>query len=156
LRAEEKWYYRLNSLIGAAFSSHGTVPVLMVISQMLTFDARTSFLYLPSIDLYKRDGASNEDELYCEVDLACILDGKFILGEIKQTVDLFETKDFERMYDVATLLRPDVVIFSSLNKEPTGSIKHQMDELQKKLADLEVAVQWYPLNAWIFDHKPVR
>jgi hypothetical protein len=156
LDAEEPWHYRLNSLINAAFSLHGTVPILMILSQMLTFDAHTSFLYIPSVDLYKKDEGSDEEKLYGELDLACISDGKFIIGEIKQTVGLFEAGDFEKMYEIATLLKPDVIIFSSLDKEPSGFVKNQIIELQKKLNDLEITVQWYSIHAWVFDHKPVR
>lgn len=150
-----KWYYRLNSLIGAAFSLHGTVPVLMVLNQMSTSDAQTSFLYVPSVDLYKKEEGT-EEFLYGELDLACIQDGKFVIGEIKQSVDLFSAVDFERMYNMAVLLKPDKIIFSSLSPAPNRTVNDGIAELKTKLADLEIEVAWYQLHSWVFEHKPVR
>jgi len=157
VNTEERWYYKLNSLIRSAFSLHGTVPVILALGQLM-FDARSSFVYIPSINLFKK-GVEGEEryKLYGELDLVCIKDGQFIIGEIKQSVELFHPKDFQKIKEVAVLLKPDVVVFSSLGKEgPNTFVKDNIAKLKTDLANLEIDVQWYPIRYWAFEPAPVR
>lgn len=153
--AEEKWYYRLNSLIRAATSLHGTIPILLVLGQLMN-DARSSFMFIPCTDLFNKDNASKDYIHWGEIDIVCIKDGKFIIGEIKQSVNLFDQNDFDKMLTLAKLIKPDIIIFSSMNKDPSGFVKNNINKLKTDLADLEINVQWYPLNYWIFDARPAR
>jgi len=156
LLAEERWYYRLNSLVRAAVSLHGTVPLLLTLGQLL-FDARSSFMYVPSMDLFnKAEGETKEFNRWGEIDLLCVKDGEFIIGEIKQSVELFDIHDFERMSELAWLIRPDVIIFFSMNKDPNRLVLDNIKKLKADLSQLEIDVQWYPLHYWVFDAHPVR
>lgn len=154
--AEEKWYYRLNSLVRSAFSLHGTVPVLLALGQLM-FDARSSFIYMSSVDLFKKgDDGENNDKLCGELDLLCIKDGQFVIGEIKQSVGLFDVQDFEKIGEVAKLLKPDLIVFSSLDKEPNSLVKDGIVKLKADLDSLGIGVQWYPIHYWAFEATPVR
>jgi hypothetical protein len=99
----EGWYYRLNSLVRVATSFHGTIPLLITLGQLM-FDARSSFIFMPSLDLFDKakDGDSRRYNHWGEVDLVCIKDGKFILGEVKQSVGLF--KDLRQELPVLSVL----------------------------------------------------
>ncbi len=159
LQAEERWYYRLNSLIRAAVSLHGTIPLLLALGQLM-FDARSSFIFFPSLDLFtkqeKDNGQAEEYNHWGEIDLACIKDGDFVIGEIKQSVGLFDANDFEKMANLAKLIRPDSIIFTSMDKKPSKFVEDNIKKLKAELADLEINVEWYPLHYWIFDAHPVR
>lgn len=155
ISSEEEWHYQLNSLVRSAFADQGTVPVLLALGQLL-FDARTSFLYIPSTELFKAGATTNEMSLDSEVDLACIVDGKFVIGEIKQSISLFNEKDFSRMKEMALALRPDGIIFSSMDKQPNAFMISEIAKLKSDLALLEIDVEWYQLRSWIFDAGPVR
>ena len=140
LPAEESWFYRLNSLIRAAVTLHGTVPLLLVLGQMATFDSRTSFITIPCVDLLNRaEQEKNKFVIENEVDFVCVKDGKFVIGEIKQSVGLFGLQDFERMLKLAGLVRPDNIIFSSMDREPNMFVKENIKKLQEDLND-KVAV----------------
>lgn len=142
LDGEERWSYKLNSLVRSAFSLHGTIPVLLALGQ-LQHDARSSFIFFPGIELISKD---EEEKIDNEIDLICIKDGKFIIGEIKQTIGLFCPEDFKRMEKVAKLIKPDKVIFSSLDKQPTVYVNKAIESLRNNLKDLEIEVEWYQLH----------
>lgn len=156
LPSEPKWFYRLNSLIRAAVSLHGTVPLLITLGQIME-DARSSAMFMPSIELLKKEaGETKKPTIYGEVDLVCIKDGQFVIGEIKQSGGLFDADGFKRMSDVAKLVRPDVIFFSSMDKEPSMFVKENIENLKAELAHLEISVEWYPIHYWAFDARPVR
>lgn len=154
ISAEEKWYYKLNSLVWSGFSLHGTIPMLLVLGQLL-FDSRLSFNYTPSLDLYQKDETGKENR-YGELDLICIIDGKFVIGEIKQSIGLFKTSDFDKAAEIGTLLKPDIILFSSLDKKPNKFVSDNIVELKNKLKPLEIDVQWYQINHSVFEPQPVR
>ncbi len=154
--AESKWFYRLNNLIRAAVSLHGTVPLLITLGQLMG-DSRSSAMFMPSLELLKKEeGGQGKMTIYGELDLVCIKDGKFIIGEIKQSTGLFGPDDFKRMKDVARMVRPDEIIFSSLDKKPNAFVTENIEKLKTELADLEINVEWYPIHYWVFEPHPVR
>lgn len=151
--AEPVWFYRINSLMRAAVSLHGTVPLLMTLGQIMG-DARSSAMFISSTELIKKD--EGKETIYAELDLVCIKDGKFVIGEVKQSINLFDANDFRRMSDIAKLIHPDTIIFSSMNKEPNSLVKENIEKLKAELAYLEINVEWYPINYWVFEPGPVR
>jgi len=150
LRAEEKWYYKLNHLLLSGYAYHGLAPVVLVLGEML-LQSRTSFMMSPSLCLYdKPDGAP-----VCELDIICVQDGKFIIGEVKNGVRLFDHSDFEKTKEVAKRLRPDKVIFSSLDTKPNRFVTQEIEKLKKELASMAIEVEWYQLAHYIFEPRPV-
>ncbi len=154
LPSEPEWSYRLNSLIRVAVSLHGTVPLLLSLGQTMG-DARSSAMFMPSIELVKKD---TEDKriIYGELDLVCIKDGRFVIGEIKQSNKLFSPKDFEKIGNIAKLVRPDMIIFSSMDIKPNSFIQKNIEKLKRELNYLEIDVEWQPINHWVLDPRPVR
>lgn len=152
--AEQRWSYRLNNMIREAFAEHGTVPVLLVLGQLF-MDARSSFMYIPCVDLFTK-AEGEEPKLNTDLDISCIVDGKFVIGEVKQSVGLFGQKDFTNMAEIAELLKPDKIIFSSLDKKPNKFVRDEIAKLKTKLASLEIEVEWYPIHDYVFEPSPVR
>ena len=105
--------------------------------------------------MYQKDETGKENK-YGEIDVICIIDGKFIIGEIKQSIGLFETSDFEKAAEIGTLLKPDIILFSSLDKKPNKFVTDNIVELKNKLKPLEIDVQWYQINHSVFEPQPVR
>ena len=154
LTSQENWYYRLNSLVRAAFSEHGIIPVLITLGQLLS-EARSSFIFVPNIDLYKDNNDKTKPFHDGELDIVCLVDGQFVIGEIKQSIGLFKESDFSKMNKIAQLLKPDRIIFSSLDKGASGLVKNEISKLQKNLSYLEIDVQWYQIHDYVFDPNPV-
>jgi len=155
VNAQEKWQYRLNSLLKAACSKHGTIPVLLAIGQLLS-DARSSFIYFPSVELIKRNEDYKKNQCLGEIDLLCIKDSKFIIGEIKQTVGLFRADDFNKIGDIAEKIKPDIIIFSSIDIKPNALVEENVKALQERLKNLEIKVRWYPIRQRAFEASPVH
>ena len=148
LHPEPTWYYRLNELTRAAYASHGTTPVILVLGQLFR-ECRTSFLFSPNLDLLtKPQGASPEKlDKAAEVDIACIQDGKFIIGEVKQSMSLFTKKDFDTIAEIAEKTKPNVILFSCVDSQkPTKSIVKHIKRIRDRLSPLEIDVKWYELE----------
>ena len=148
---EPRWHYRLNSLAGAAHAQHGLLPVVLVLGQLL-MDARSAFLFAPCLDLFNNDNKGPVGDL----DVAVILDGQFVIGEVKQSRDLFDEATFAKMESVARRLLPDILLFASMDREPTLLITKEIRRLSEVLLPLGIAVRWYPLHDYKFDASPVK
>ena len=148
---EQRWYYRLNSLARAAHAEHGLLPVVLVLGQLL-MDARSAFLFAPYLDLFENDDKGTVGDL----DIAVILDGHFVIGEVKQSRNLFDEATFAKMESIAQRLLPDILLFASMDREPTMLITREIARLSDELRPLSIAVRWYPLHDYKFDASPVR
>jgi hypothetical protein len=148
---EQRWQYRLNTLVRAAYGEHGLLPVVLVLGQLLK-DARTSFIFAPCLDVFE-DG---EKRPVGDLDIAAIVDGRFVIGEVKQSRGLFDEATFTTMEGIAKRLRPDEVLFASMDREPSPFIVRQIAQLSGTLHPLGVTVRWYPLHPYKFDPSPVR
>ena len=148
LHPEPTWHYRLNELIQAAHAQHGTTPVILVLAQLLE-ESRTSFLFSPNLVLLTepQDASSEKLDKAAEVDIACIQDGKFIIGEVKQSASLFRKKDFDAIANIAERTKPDRVLFSCMDsRQPTNFIDSHIEKIRAKLSPLEIDVKWYELK----------
>lgn len=145
LPPEEKWFYRLNSLVQDGVARHGLLPVILTLGD-LHFGARSSFIYSPSMDLFKRTKNKSYKHLG-DLDILCICDGKFVMGEIKQSSSLFKKKDFDNIFSVAKQLRPDAVLFASLDGRKTPFIQKNIKELEGKLKPYGIVVTWYEVTS---------
>lgn len=150
IKPEIKWQYRLNSLVRVAYSEHGLLPVVLVLGQLL-MKAESAFVFAPCLDLFETmDGRSVGD-----LDIALVIDGKFVIGEIKESLGRFDPASFVTIENIARRLLPDAVIFSSLDREPNDRINREIARLADVLRPLHIAVSWYPLEGYIFDPCPV-
>ena len=141
---ELPWQYRLNNLVHAAHVQHGTTPLILVLGQLLD-ESGDSFLYSPNLNLFAEpQDRSPEDE----VDIACIQDGKFIIGEVKQSINGFNEKDFDDMAKIAKKVKPNRVLFSCIDEQqPTKRITRHIERIKKELHSLEIDVIWYKLKS---------
>ena len=124
LHPEPTWHYRLNELTRAAYALHGTTPVILVLGQLFR-RCRTSFFFSPNLNLLTKPQDASPEKLdkAAEVDIACVQDGKFIIGEVKQSMSLFKKKDFDTMAEIAEQTKPNIVLFSCVDSQkPTKSI----------------------------------
>ena len=148
LDPELTWHYRLNSLIQAAHALHGITPEILVLGQLYD-ESRTSFLFSPNLDLFanRQDESSQGLVKVAEVDIACIQDGKFIIGEVKQSISLFGKSDFNTIAEIAKRTKPNRVLFSCIDsQQPTGFISKHIERIKTELSPLEIEVTWYELK----------
>lgn len=148
LDPELTWHYRLNGLIHAAHALHGITPEILVLGQLYD-ESRTSFLFSSSLNLLSvpQDESSERLDRVAEVDIACIQDGKFIIGEVKQSMSLFRKDDFDTIAEIAERVKPDIVLFSCIDsRQPTPNISDHLERIRTKLRSIEIDVKWYELK----------
>lgn len=145
------WHYRLNSLVRAAHAEHGLLPVVLVLGQLL-MSARSAFVFVPCLDLFEK----NSKDRIGDLDIAVICDGKFVIGEVKESRELFNQAIFDKMEDIARRLLPDILLFASMDREPTDFIAGEIKRMSTVLEPLNIAVKWYPLHESKFEPSPVR
>ena len=109
-------------------------------------------MFAPCLDLFENDNKGPVGDL----DIAVILDGQFMIGEVKHSRDLFDEATFAKMEDFARRLSPDILLFASMDRDPTALINKEITRLSEVLRPLGTAVRWYPLHEYKFDASPVR
>lgn len=140
LAPEVSWLYRLNSLVESGVRQHGLVPVLLTLGELYD-EARSSFIYSPSLDIYKRIGKKWKH--LGDLDIVCVKDGQFIFGEIKQSSSLFKKSNFEESLELAKRIKPNILLFSSMDGEKTKVIEDGIKNLKEKLEPLGIRVVWH-------------
>ena len=60
------------------------------------------------------------------------------------------------MEGIARRLLPDILLFASMDREPTVLITKEIARLSEVLRPMSIAVRWYPLHEYKFDPSPVR
>jgi hypothetical protein len=149
IKTEPTWHYKLNNLVRVAYSQHGLAPVIIVLSELL-LDSRSSFFFIPNIELFDDWRGQPKGEL----DIICIQDGKLIIGEIKQSLKLFNSSDFNNMRELAKKIRPDLVIFSSFDKKPNVFVKKNIERINEELQEFEIEVKWHQIHSHVFSAEP--
>lgn len=140
LKPESTWLYRLNSLVESGVRQHGLVPVLLTLGE-LQDDAHSSFIYSPSLDLFKLQ-KKNYKHLG-DLDVVCVKDGKFIIGEIKQSSSLFCKTNFDDALKIAKQIKPNILLFSSFDGKKNKIIEDGIKMLKEKLEPIGIEVLWY-------------
>jgi hypothetical protein len=90
-----------------------------------------------------RDG---NDKAWREIDLACVVDGELILGEVKEGG--FPKKDFEKLGDVAEVIQPDrAAMFISL-EQWNANVEAWKDEMKRRLEPRGIVGELYALPSF--------
>lgn len=154
LPANPELSYRLSSLAKQGIFTHGLVPVVLVLGQLLK-NSNSSFFFAPSMDLLRQiSDKSIKYERATDADIICIQDGNFIIGEIKQSQNLFTLKQMMDLADIAEAIEVDVIIFSSLDERQNSKTSKMIDNVKERLKDTKIKVGWYQLEEEIF--QPTR
>jgi len=146
VEVESPWIYKLNDLIRNAISFHGVFPVVWASGKLL-FITPLSFIYLPGVCLYEE---YNSPSPYAEIDIACIENGKFAIGEIKTSTEGFKKSDIEKFINICKDIEPDEAIIGAFYGKK-GKIPKLAKELQKKLAPYGIEVKSLTLDEYVFD-----
>lgn len=113
---EPKFAYKLNDLIkNNIYQSSGLRDGnLTVIRTLVSMNRRShqSFYYSPQLNFYDNH---HSNKPCAELDIACISEGQFIIGEAKHDSQAFSADSYKTLYslaEVAKAIRPDKIILS--------------------------------------------
>ena len=146
VKAESPWIYKLNDLIRNAISFHGVFPIVWTLGKLL-FITPLSFIYLPGVCLYEE---YNSPSPYVEIDIACIENGKFAIGEIKTSAEGFNKSDLQKFIEICKDIEPDEAIIGAFY-DKKGKIPKLAQTLQKELVPYGIEVKSLAPDEYVFD-----
>lgn len=115
-------------------------------------DAQSSFFFSPCLDLFQL--LSKEPRQYerlTDLDIVCIKDGKFVIGEVKNSQARFELESCLALAKIAKAVQADVLLFSSLEDHQTRQTEEMISKVRDELIGSNVDVGWYQLGQEIFE-----
>jgi len=124
LRARERWSYGLNSLAQMSVSQ-GVLGALHALTALHSSNIHSFFAFSPSLDLFR----PGDTQPWHEIDIACVADGDFVIGEAKE--GFVQKSDFDNLAEIAEVLRPDRAILFL----PFEHASKQRAELDRWFAD---------------------
>lgn len=118
----------------------------------MLYDARSSFFFSPCLDLF--ESVSEEprrDGRLTDLDIVCIKDGRFVIGEVKSSQARFQLEHCLKLAKIAKAVNADILLFSSLERESTRAMQEILGKVKEELKDSKVDVGWYQLGAEMFE-----
>lgn len=106
-----EWTYQLNDFVYRSLTKHTGLTVLWALGFLQDQFTTGSFWYLPEVDLYEKyDDPAKKNEM----DILCVLDGKFYTAEVKLSVSLFINKpgEVDKFVKEINLIQPDVAMLA--------------------------------------------
>jgi len=106
--------FRLNEFFATCLREHDTMSVAWALCA-LREKSKDCFVFAPQTELFRNYPEEQGGKADRELDLLCIADGKFVLGEVKNTVELIATSDIRDLATAATELGADVALLAALS-----------------------------------------
>jgi hypothetical protein len=140
--------YKLNTLIESGIRYRGVVPVVLALGSLFR-EARHYFDFMPPVDIYKKK------KHLTDLDICCVIDGQFIIGEVKARHGRFHPSDFQKITALAKEIHPDKVVFSSLDKTISQKRKDDVERVKTELEPFGIEVEWLHLDPGVFESSPI-
>src|SRR4029078_9802796 len=133
-----EWSYRLNDLVANALRRSGALATFQALRRVgqLNF-LREPFIYLTPQNVYK----PGEKKPFTDLDLVCLSEGHFLIGEVKSKAGGFYPADIERLGEVATAILPDRLVFAAPGTDWRPEVDVQIEATKSALAPLGVSVE---------------
>ena len=122
--------FRMNEFFATCLREHDTVTVAWALSA-LRQESKSCFIFAPQTALYRDYPENQGNKPDRELDVVCIVDGQFVIGEVKAGVVSIAKSDIEDLASAAQELGADVAILMALSGTP-----EQMDKKVQQLRAL--------------------
>ena len=132
-----EWKYKLNDFVHRSLCERNGLSVLWVIGHLHGSIWRRSFFYIPEVNLYNE---SRNIKNYDEIDILCVLGGKFYAVEVKLSAIGFVDKPEEiaKFIKKIKLIRPDVALLAfeqyCENRDELESTKQRLRKIIKEIS----------------------
>ncbi len=125
--------FRMNEFFATCLREHDTLTVACILST-LRREARSFFSFQPQTAIYRKYPEEQDGAPSHELDILCVSDGKFIIGEAKARAELIAPSDIEDLAQIAKDLQADVAILGTLADE-RGVMPRKLEQLRQLLPD---------------------
>ena len=129
--------FRLNEFFATCLREHDSISVAWALCA-LRRESKTCFIFAPQTVLYRDYPENQSNKPNRELDVVCIVDGKFVIGEVKAEVKKIATKDIEDLASTALELGADAAILMAMSGD-LGLMDNKVQQLRNLLpAKIEV------------------
>ncbi|HET7831638.1 MAG TPA: hypothetical protein VFK88_01610 [Gallionella sp.] len=130
--------FRLNEFFATCLREHDTISVAWALSA-LRRESKSCFIFAPQTVLYRDYPENQGNKSDRELDVVCIIDGKFVIGEVKAEVKKIASKDIEDLALSARELGADVAILMAMSGDH-GLMDNKVQQL-RKLLPVEIEIR---------------
>ena len=137
-----EWSYALNSVAQASVTQ-GQLAVINALAALASHPQQ-SFFFCPNLELFK-EGAT---EPWHEIDVAAVVDGEFVVGEVKEGQRKLTKADFDELAEIAEALRPDrAIMFIAADSIPADT-EQLLEQSRQRLSPKGIKAQIFHLPAF--------
>lgn len=140
--------FRMNEFFATCLREHDTITVAWALGA-LRKQAKHSFMFAPQTALYRDYPENQSQRIDRELDLICIMDGRFVIGEVKAGAALIAKSDITDLAAVAQELGADLAVLAAVKGEP-AAMEAKVAEL-RALLPVGIEARWM-LSDW--DDEP--
>ena len=133
LPADFRWHFHLNDFLAEGLREHGMLGLVWCLGQ-LQWRAHETFFFAPPLGLYRRRTDNPRPMLAKEVDICCVVDGKFVVGEVKESGREINNALGDELVQLATDVRADKVVIACLDRAAQRKLNQQAARLTQPLA----------------------
>ena len=106
-------------------------------------------MFAPQTELYRDYPENQGQRIDRELDLICIMDGRFVIGEVKARAELIAKSDITDLAAVAQELGADLAVLAAVKGKPSA--------METKVAELRALLPVTIEAAWLlsdWDDEP--
>lgn len=104
---------RLNEFFATCLREHDTLTVACILSA-LRRQSKTFFTFHPQTAIYRKYAEEQGGHPSRELDILCICDGRFVVGEAKASAEMIAQSDIEDLANAAIELGVDVAVLAAV------------------------------------------
>lgn len=122
--------FRLNEFFATCLREHDTLTVACILAT-LRRQSQAFFTFYPQTAIYRKYPEDQGGKPSRELDIVCVSDGKFVIGEAKARAEMIAPSDISDLAETARDLHVDVAILATLSDE-----RSMMPNKLKRLREL--------------------
>lgn len=96
-------------------------------------------MFAPQIELFTSEGG--EDKVIGDLDIACIIDGKLHIGEVKESKSDINDELGNKLIELALLVRPDAVVLACSDFDASKRVLEQTVRIAEQVGHLHIKVK---------------
>jgi hypothetical protein len=125
--------FRVNEFFATCLREHDTLTVACILAT-LRRESKSFFSFQPQTAIYRKYPEDQGGRPSRELDILCVSDGKFVIGEAKARAELIAPSDIADLAETSKDLRVDVAILAALADE-RSAMPGKLEQLRKLLPD---------------------
>src|SRR5260221_4947598 len=132
--------FSLNELFAEGLREHGLLGMIWALGHIQD-EASNCFFFAPPLALYRKYPERRSDPRDAEIDICCVADGVFIIGEVKESSRDINNDLGDSLVVRATEVRPDRVVIACLDRSAQNTLNAQAHRIRNSLQTIGCAVE---------------